>query len=58
MSSKILIIEDDPNVIELVRLYLVKDGHEVLTALDGAEGLRLALEEAPDLIVLYLMRIQ
>ena len=55
MPSKILIIEDDPNVVELARLYLTRDGHDVLTALDGAEGLRLALDEAPDLIVLDLM---
>ena len=55
MPSKILIIEDDPNVVELARLYLTKDGHDVLTALDGTEGLRLALDEAPDLIVLDLM---
>ena len=55
MPSKILIIEDDPNVVELARLYLTKDGHDVLTALDGAQGLRLALNEAPDLIILDLM---
>ncbi len=55
MPSKILIIEDDPNAAELARLYLAKDGHEVLSALDGAEGLRLALVEAPDLIILDLM---
>ena len=55
MPSKILIIEDDPNAAELARLYLAKDGHDVLTALDGAEGLRLALDEAPDLIILDLM---
>ena len=55
MPSKVLIIEDDPNVVDLSRLYLARDGHEVLTALDGSEGLRLALESAPDLIVLDLM---
>ena len=55
MPSKILVIEDDPNAAELARLYIANDGHEVLTAPDGAQGLRLALEEAPDLIVLDLM---
>ena len=50
-----LIIEDDPSVVDLVSLYLARDGHEVLTAHDGAQGLRRALEEAPDLIVLDLM---
>ena len=48
-------IEDDPHAAELTRLYLANDGHEVLTAHDGSEGMRLALEEAPDLIVLDLM---
>ena len=55
MSSNILIVEDDPHVVELVRLYLERDGHRVLSSFDGAEGLRLAREKAPDLIVLDLM---
>ena len=55
MPSRVLIVEDDPNVVELARLYLTRDGHEVLTAPDGREGLRRALEDAPDLIVLDLM---
>ncbi|MDE2751266.1 MAG: response regulator transcription factor [Gemmatimonadota bacterium] len=55
MPSTILVVEDDPNVAELARLYLVHDGHEVLIARDGAAGLRLALNNAPDLIVLDLM---
>ena len=55
MSSRILIIEDDPDTVKLVSLYLRRDGHEVLTARDGVEGLRLARESAPSLIVLDLM---
>ena len=55
MPSKVLIIEDDPDVVELTRLYLTRDGHKVLTAADGIEGLRLAEQAAPDLIVLDLM---
>ena len=55
MPSRILIIEDDPDTTELIRLYLVRDGHQVLTASDGVQGLRLAQEDAPDLIVLDLM---
>ena len=55
MPSRILIIEDDPDTTELIRLYLVLDGHQVLTASDGVQGLRLAQEDAPDLIVLDLM---
>ena len=55
MSSKVLIVEDDPDAVRLVELYLQRDGHKVLTALDGAEGLRLAREAKPDLVVLDLM---
>lgn len=51
----ILIVEDDPNVVELGRLYLERDGYRVLSANDGVKGLELALEEQPDLIVLDLM---
>ena len=55
MSSTVLIVEDDPDAVKLVELYLRRDGHKVLTALDGAEGLRLAREARPDLVVLDLM---
>ncbi len=55
LGSKILVVDDDPNVVELVRLYLERDGHEVLTASDGVTGLELAREEQPSLIVLDLM---
>lgn len=54
-GSKILVVDDDPNVVQLVRLYLERDGHEVLTASDGVAGLEMAREELPDLIVLDLM---
>ena len=55
MDSTILIVEDDPHTVEVVQLYLRRDGHTVLTAFDGIEGLRLAREEGPDLVVLDLM---
>ncbi len=55
LSSKILVVDDDPNVVELIRLYLERDGHEILIANDGVAGLELAREELPDLIVLDLM---
>ena len=50
-----LIVEDDPHTVELVRLYLDRDGHRVLTATDGIEGLRQARESQPDLVVLDVM---
>jgi DNA-binding response OmpR family regulator len=51
----VLIIEDDPYTQDIVRLYLRRDGYKVLTAGDGTEGLRLAREASPDLVVLDLM---
>ena len=55
MSATVLIVEDDPHTVELVGLYLRQDGHTVLTAGDGIQGLRLARQENPDLVVLDLM---
>ena len=55
IGAKILVVDDDPNVVDLVRLYLERDGHEVLTASDGMAGLETARDEQPDLIVLDLM---
>ena len=55
MASKVLIVEDDPNTTRLVGLYLARDGHKVISAADGLEGLRLAREARPDLVVLDLM---
>ena len=55
MASSILVIEDDPGIVKIVRLYLERDGHRVATAADGAAGLRLAQESPPDLVVLDLM---
>jgi len=53
VPSTVLIVEDDPNTVELVRLYLGRDGHKVLAASEGFEGLRLARQARPDLLVLY-----
>ncbi len=55
MASTVLIVEDDPDTAKLVSLYLQRDGHKVLCARDGIEGLRLAREARPDLVVLDLM---
>ena len=55
MSNTILIVEDDPNVVRLVSLYLKADGFQVISANDGAEGVKLALKEHPSLIVLDIM---
>jgi len=54
-GKKILVVDDDVKTVELVRLYLNRDGYRVITAYDGVEALRLARESHPDLIVLDLM---
>ena len=55
MGSTVLVVEDDPHTVEVVRLYLQRDGHSVLTAPDGMSGLQLFREGRPDLVVLDLM---
>ncbi len=54
-NKKALVIEDDKNIAELLRLYLEKDGFEVSIASDGGQGLRLAGEIEPDVILLDIM---
>lgn len=55
MASTVLIVEDDTDTAKLVGLYLQRDGHKVLNAHDGKEGLRLARSARPDLVVLDLL---
>ncbi len=52
---RILVVDDEKNILELVRFNLEREGYEVLTATDGAHGLDLARRESPDLIVLDVM---
>ena len=54
-SAKILVIDDDRSVIDLVQVILEAEGCLVLKALDGREGLRMAQEDQPDLIILDLV---
>ena len=55
MSKKALVIEDDKNIAELVRLYLEKDGFEVSRAADGGEGVEMFRAFSPDLVLLDIM---
>lgn len=52
---RVLVVDDDAKTVELVKLYLSRDGYLVLTAYDGVEALRIARESKPALIVLDLM---
>jgi len=55
VGKRVLVVDDDVKTVELVKLYLDRDGYRVLSAYDGVEALRLARESHPDLIVLDLM---
>ncbi len=55
MKKKILIIEDEKELIDGLKLNLVSEGCDVIWALDGEEGLSKAMKEAPDLILLDIM---
>ena len=55
MSKKALVVEDDGNISELLRLYLEKDGFEVSCAHDGEKGVELAASFQPDVILLDIM---
>jgi DNA-binding response OmpR family regulator len=53
--SKILIVDDDPDVRETGRIILEKEGYEVVLASNRDEGMKIAIDEAPDLIILDVM---
>ena len=54
-NKKILIVDDDENICELLRLYLTKDGFKTITATDGEMAVMKAKTENPDLILLDIM---
>lgn len=54
-AKKILIVEDERDILQLVKMYLEKEGFHTLTAATGSEGLKLARTEKPDLLILDLM---
>lgn len=53
--TKILVIDDEPTIVNLVQAYLKTEGYEVFTAVDGPSGLKAARAFKPDLIVLDVM---
>jgi len=54
-AKRILIIEDEASISDIIKFNLIKEGYQVDTAYDGQEGLRKALESNPDLILLDVM---
>ncbi len=55
MADRVLVVEDDHHIAQLVRVYLEREGYETVVAHDGREGLRLFGEIQPDLVILDLM---
>jgi two-component system alkaline phosphatase synthesis response regulator PhoP len=55
MAQRILVTDDDHQIVRLVRSYLEQAGYQVLTAADGSTALRIIRTERPDLIILDLM---
>lgn len=55
MPRKVLIVEDDSNIMELLHLYLEKEGFQTVVAADGGKGVELFRSEKPDLVLLDLM---
>lgn len=53
--KKVLLVDDEPSIVTLLAFNLEKDGYEVTTATDGAEGYRLAISNPFDFIILDLM---
>ncbi len=55
ITKKILVVDDDKNICELLNIYLKNEGYEIVFAYDGSEAVTKAKEEKPDLIVLDVM---
>lgn len=55
MAKRILVVDDDKEIVRLVRAYLEQDGYQVLAAYDGETALHILRRERPDLMVLDLM---
>ena len=55
MAKRILVVDDEPNIVDILRFNLQREGYEVLAAYDGQEGLDKARSEGPDLILLDVM---
>ena len=55
INKKVLVIDDDKNICEILKIYLTSEGYEVLFAYDGSEGINIAKQQEPNLILLDIM---
>ena len=54
-KKSILIADDEPDILEIISYNLSKEGYEVVTAQDGNEAIRLAMETKPQLLILDIL---
>lgn len=54
-NEKILLVDDEPDVIEILGYNLEKEGYQIISASNGADAIKLALKELPDLIIIDVM---
>ena len=55
MDTKILVVDDDPNISDLLKIYFENEGYDVKTVADGVEGVNAFKQYEPDLVLLDLM---
>ncbi len=55
MNAMVLVVDDEPHIVEVLRAYLEREGHRVRTSGDGDEALALARREPPDVMILDVM---
>lgn len=55
MSKKVLIVDDEKNIVDILRFNLKKEGYDTIEAYDGEDAVNLALSQSPDLILLDIM---
>lgn len=55
MPKKILVVDDEPDAVRMMELRLLHEGYEVLKAYDGAQAVKMARKERPDLILLDIL---
>ena len=55
MAKKILIVDDEPNLVKILESRLKSNGYEVISAFDGQQGLDRVRQDKPDLVILDLM---
>lgn len=52
MASRVLVVDDEPGMVNILEIVLERAGYSVLTALDGLQAMRVLADEQPDLVIL------